>query len=56
VDPITGAVDQPWPYPVSGQLSGKSQPGRSSADDEDVDRIVAHDLTVELLPPPSAGP
>jgi hypothetical protein len=43
-----GAVDQPWPYPVSGQLCGEGQAGGSSADDEDVDRIVAHDLTVEV--------
>jgi hypothetical protein len=33
---------------VSGQLCGEGQAGGSSADDEDVDRIVAHDLTVEV--------
>jgi hypothetical protein len=45
------AIDQPWPYPVSGQLGGEGQAGGSSADDEDVDRVAAHDLTVEVRIP-----
>ncbi len=46
VDPVVCAVDEAGPHPVRGELGGQGQAGRSGADDEDLDRVAGHDLTV----------